>query len=84
MFIHAENPSVALPDNLLPPGPFSREDAERVIAIYSNVTQEDDQGTHFRLVIRRDGHLRWRAWNFEADAGYWLSRYLFSEGIIRF
>ncbi|EMV5483097.1 DUF905 family protein, partial [Escherichia coli] len=45
---------------------------------------EDDQGTHFRLVIRNaEGQLRWRCWNFEPDAGKQLNPYLASEGILR-
>lgn len=71
-------------DKPLPPGPFTRRQAEVVMALYSNVTIEDDQGTHFRLVIRdSDNQLIWRAWNFEASAGYWLNRYLLSHGIPR-
>ena len=51
---------------------------------YQNVAIEDDQGTHFRLVIRdSDNQLIWRAWNFEASAGEWLNRYLLSHGIPR-
>lgn len=66
----------------LPPGPFTRSQAEAMAAMYLNVTIEDDQGTHFRLVIRDCGGLLiWRAWNFEAQAGTWLNRYLVSHGI---
>ena len=69
-------------DTLLPPGPFLRGQAEKVVATYLNATIEDDQGTHFRLVIRdSDNQLIWRAWNFETEAGYWLNRYLVSHGI---
>ncbi|EPN2805993.1 DUF905 domain-containing protein [Serratia marcescens] len=69
-------------DTPLPPGPFTRQQADAVVATYQNITIEDDQGTHFRLVIRdRAGQLIWRAWNFEADAGEWLNRYLLSHGI---
>ncbi|MFZ5001089.1 DUF905 domain-containing protein [Enterobacter asburiae] len=69
-------------DTPLPPGPFTRQQADAVVATYQNITIEDDQRTHFRLVIRdHSGQLIWRAWNFEADAGEWLNRYLLSHGV---
>ncbi|RTQ00593.1 DUF905 domain-containing protein [Enterobacter sp. WCHEn045836] len=68
----------------LPPGPFTRELAATVATLYTNVAIEDDQGTHFRLVIRdSEGLLIWRAWNFETSAGEWLNRYPLSHGIPR-
>lgn len=71
-------------DALLPPGPFNRSQAEAVVATYLNVTVLDDQGTHFRLIIRDlEGQLTWRAWDFEAQAGAWLNRYLSGHGISR-
>lgn len=69
-------------DSPLPPGSFTREQAEAVVAVYLNVASEDDQGTHFRLVIRdSEGKLIWRAWSFEASAGEWLNRHIASHGI---
>ncbi|WP_449543473.1 DUF905 domain-containing protein [Enterobacter ludwigii] len=67
---------------LLPEGTFTRKQASIVVAAYRSVVIEDDQGTHFRLVIRdSEGTLIWRAWNFEASAGEWFNRYLLSHGI---
>ncbi|AHE69230.1 hypothetical protein M942_04745 [Enterobacter ludwigii] len=69
-------------DTPLPPGQFTHRLADAVVAVYHNVTIEDDHGTQFRLVIRdSDNQLIWRAWNFEASAGEWLNRYLLSHGI---
>ncbi|EHC0798080.1 DUF905 domain-containing protein [Salmonella enterica] len=69
---------------LLSEGPFTRRQAEAIVAAYQNVTIEDDQSTHFRLVLRDcEGQLLWRAWNFETNAGEWLNRYLLSHGIPR-
>ncbi|HAW3224971.1 TPA: DUF905 domain-containing protein [Escherichia coli] len=69
---------------LLPEGPFSREQAMAVTTAYRNVLIEDDQGTHFRLVIRNaEGQLRWRCWNVESDAGKQLNVWLASEGLLR-
>lgn len=66
----------------LPSGPFTREQAEAVAVVFTNVTIEDDQGTHFRLVIRdREGYLIWRDWNFAPGAGVILNRYFASDGI---
>ncbi|WP_148675757.1 DUF905 family protein, partial [Klebsiella grimontii] len=44
---------------------------------------EDDQGTHFRLVIRCEGVMVWRAWNFEPEAGVMLNSYIARYGIRR-
>ena len=67
---------------LLPEGTFTREQAEAVADVYSNVAIEDDQGTHFRLVVREStGPLIWRNWNFEADGGAMLNRYIERYGV---
>lgn len=66
---------------LLPSGTFTRDEALAVAAQYSNVQIEDDQHTHFRLVIRDlDGCLIERVWNFEGDGGARLNRYFESHG----
>ena len=67
---------------LLLPGPFTRIQAETVTAAYRNITIEDDQGSHFRLVVRHtEGRMVWRAWNFEPDASEGLNRYIRTSGI---
>lgn len=69
---------------VLPVGAFTREEAECVAAQYTNVAIEDDQETHFRLVIRNHEEGRrlvWRAWNFESNAGELLNTYIEFLGI---
>lgn len=70
--------------HMLPPGAFTRRQAEAVTRRYHNLCIEDDQGTHFRLVVRdSEGRMVWRAWNFEPDAGTALNRYIGQDGIYR-
>jgi len=66
---------------LLPGGTFTREQAQNVVAAYTNVTIEDDQGTHFRVVVRIEGQMAWRGWNFEPESGFYLNRYIESYGV---
>ncbi|AWV25330.1 hypothetical protein CD187_03315 [Citrobacter youngae] len=45
---------------LLPLGPFTRLQTEAVTAAYRNITIEDDQGSHFRLVVcDSEGRIIW-------------------------
>lgn len=66
---------------LLPSGTFTREQAEAVAAAYENIAIEDDQGTHFRLVLRVFGQMVWRAWNFQPEAGAEFNNYIVSDGV---
>ncbi|EOL9071543.1 DUF905 domain-containing protein [Cronobacter turicensis] len=69
---------------LLPPGPFTRQQAEVVTRRYCNISIEDDLGSHFHLVVRgSEGRMVWRAWSFETDAGEGLNRYIRQYGILR-
>ncbi|MHA0958539.1 DUF905 domain-containing protein [Enterobacter cancerogenus] len=69
---------------LLPPRSFTRQQAEAIISRYHNVTIEDDQNTHFRLIVRDDdGGMVWRAWNVEPDAGEGINPYIRRYGIRR-
>lgn len=70
--------------HMLPPGPFTRQQAEAVTRRYRNIGIEDDQGSHFRLVVRdSEGRMVWRAWCFEADASEGLNRYIRQYGNLR-
>lgn len=72
---------VNAPAPLLPAGPFTREDARAVSAYYANMAIENDQSTHFQLVMRDgSGQLIERVWNFQPDAGQVLNSYLKTHG----
>ncbi|HDX9865166.1 TPA: DUF905 family protein [Escherichia coli] len=69
---------------LISEGPFSQEQAVAITTAYRNVFIENDQGTHFRLVIHNaECQLRWCCRNSEPDAGKQLNARLASEGLLR-
>ncbi|CAM4038039.1 DUF905 domain-containing protein [Rahnella bruchi] len=68
---------------LLPEDTFTRQQAEAVADAYENIAIEDDQGSHFRMVVRHriDGQMLWRGWDFEPQAGAELNKYIVSHGV---
>ena len=71
------NADVATAPVVLPEGAFTREEARAVAAQYTNVGIENDQVTHFQLVVRDDeGMLKERVWNFQKEGGAWMNRAL--------
>jgi hypothetical protein len=69
---------------LLPSGPFTRQQAEAITSWYQNIAIEDHQLSHYRLVVHDPaGRMVWRAWNFELDAAEGLNRYIRQYGTLR-
>ncbi|WP_099258408.1 DUF905 family protein [Erwinia amylovora] len=65
-------------------GTFTREKALNVTAAFSNVFIDDDQGSHFRLVLREpSGSFIWSAFSFEYDAGYGMRQSINSHGVVK-
>jgi hypothetical protein len=69
---------------LLPSGPFTRQQADAITSRYQNIAIEDVRHSHFRLVVRdSESRMVWWAWSFEPDAGEGLNLYIRKSGILR-
>ncbi|WP_426768629.1 DUF905 family protein [Erwinia aphidicola] len=61
---------------------FTREQALNVTAAFSNVFIEDDEGSHFQLVLRDpSGEHIWSGFSFESDSGIGLRYYINLHGV---
>ncbi|MFW0882776.1 DUF905 family protein [Cronobacter dublinensis] len=60
---------------------------KRTVAVtsqYQNIAIENDQCSHFCLVVRgSDGGIVWRAWNFQLDAGEGFNLHIRQGGILK-